>query len=96
MGKLIKEGIIISFANQKGGVGKSTITTILPGYLHSTGKEYGFKDADDSQSTLTRLRNREGGDENDFKIINILSKDVPTRVDFLKKNYDITLIYLVI
>ncbi len=99
MGKLIKEGIIISFANQKGGVGKSTITAILAGYLHSAGKqEHGFKvaivDADDTQSTLTRLRNQEGGCENDFKIINMLSKDVPQRIDFLKKNYDIILIDL--
>ena len=99
MGKLIKDGIIVSFANQKGGVGKSTITTILAGHLHTAGKnEHGFKiavvDADDTQSTLTRLRNQEGGSESDFKIINMLSKDVPARIDFLKKNYDIILIDL--
>jgi cellulose biosynthesis protein BcsQ len=65
MGKIFTEGIVVSFVNQKGGVGKSTLTSIFANYLHTTGRESGFNlkiavvDADDRQKTLSRKRNRE-------------------------------------
>lgn len=65
MGKMFEEGIVVSFVNQKGGVGKSTLTSIFANYLHTAGKENDVKlsiaiiDADDRQRTLSRKRNRE-------------------------------------
>lgn len=65
MGKTLKEGIVISFVNQKGGVGKSTIASIFANYLFAEGKEEKMKleiaviDSDDLQQTLFRKRERE-------------------------------------
>lgn len=65
MGKTLKDGIVISFVNQKGGVGKSTIASIFANYLFAEGETENMKlniaviDADDLQQTLYRKRERE-------------------------------------
>lgn len=65
MGRILKDGIVISFVNQKGGVGKSTIASIFANHLFGTGKNENMKlniaviDADDLQQTLYRKRQRE-------------------------------------
>lgn len=65
MGKTLKDGIVISFVNQKGGVGKSTIASIFANYLFAEGETKKMKldiaviDADDLQQTLYRKRERE-------------------------------------
>lgn len=65
MPNLFQEGLVFSFANQKGGVGKSTLTSIFANYLFTTGKNNNLNmkiaviDADDLQQTLSRKRERE-------------------------------------
>ena len=54
-------GKVISIAALKGGVGKSTITTLVANYLHKNYPEIKIVvvDADDDQNTLIVLRNAE-------------------------------------
>lgn len=99
MGNIMSPGICFAFANQKGGVGKSTLTSFFAGYLHTEGKKQGFKiaviDADDKQRTLARMREREVEDSNvSYKIMTIPSSEVADRLDFIKEEYDIILIDL--
>lgn len=50
----------ISIASQKGGVGKSTITTIVASLLHYTmGKNIAIIDCDYPQHSLCKLRERD-------------------------------------
>ncbi len=53
-------GLLISIANQKGGVGKSTLTNVLANYIFSkTKKSVVVVDGDYLQESLTGLRNDE-------------------------------------
>lgn len=56
-------GKIISFGNQKGGVGKSTVTSMVANFIHTKFKDKGVKvlvvDADDLQNTLFKIRMEE-------------------------------------
>ncbi|MGV3766802.1 MAG: ParA family protein [Chitinophagaceae bacterium] len=57
---VIKKPLKISFATQKGGVGKSTITTLLASVLHyRLGYNVLVMDCDFPQHSLTRMRERD-------------------------------------
>ncbi|MDR0603549.1 MAG: ParA family protein [Bacteroidales bacterium] len=99
MGQIFNPGLVVSFANQKGGVGKSTLTSIFANYLFTEGKKQGLNvaviDADDRQQTLYRKRQREGGENvESYKIIQISSSDVKDNIEFLQDSYDIILLDL--
>ena len=54
MGKKLP-GITLAFENPKGGVGKSTLTALFAGYVHSMGEDgikIGVVDIDDMQNTM--------------------------------------------
>lgn len=58
--KTIKKPLKISFSTQKGGVGKSTITTLLASLLHyRLGYNVLVVDCDFPQHSLTRMRERD-------------------------------------
>lgn len=52
-----KETILIAISNQKGGVGKSTLTTLIASYLHyGTEKKVAVIDCDFPQHSIFRMR----------------------------------------
>jgi cellulose biosynthesis protein BcsQ len=54
------ETMMIAFCNQKGGVGKSTMTILLASYLHYTrGLNVAVVDCDDPQHSLANMRERD-------------------------------------
>ncbi len=74
--------VLFSFGNQKGGVGKSTLTALFASYVHyRTEFSVAVVDADDMQSTLKKWRAtdlKNGLDENDtYDLFKIASKDFP-------------------
>lgn len=96
-------GITIAFENPKGGVGKSTLTALFAGYVHSiagqNGLTIGVVDIDDMQNTIGKLRNSEISDEtfndkddSEYQIINISSAEFIGQLSFLKDNFDIILV----
>lgn len=97
MGKILP-GIFCAFENPKGGAGKSTLTAIFAGYLHSVGKEQGLEigviDIDDIQNSVNKLRQLEETEETsgEYRIMSISSSDVIDQMDFLKEEFDIILI----
>lgn len=99
MGKILP-GILVAFENTKGGVGKSTLTAIFAGYLHSIGKDKGIQvgvvDIDDAQNSIGTLRlsdqaQAENLDE-EYQIMSISSSEFTKQIDFLKKSFDIILV----
>jgi len=97
MKKSIEQGIIVSIGNQKGGVGKSVITSLVANYIH---KQWGHKfkiivvDCDDLQGSLYNLRIRELKEKNEtesnhYRLLQIDSHDLPSNLDFLSDEYDI-------
>lgn len=101
MGQILP-GIIVAFENPKGGVGKSTLTALFAGYIHSLSeKENGLSiavvDIDDMQNTIGKLREDEVEDgnmakEEEYEVINISSAEFISQLDFLQDNYDIILV----
>ena len=95
MGKKLP-GVIISFENPKGGVGKSTLTALFAGYLYSMAKdtdlEIGVVDIDDMQNTLGKLRENEledsGSGNEEYKVMSISSSDFINQLDYLKSSFD--------
>lgn len=87
-----KNSVIFSFANMKGGVGKSTLTTVVSNYIF---KETDFNvcicDCDDKQLTIQHWRDKdiENGfrEEDNYDIHPIKSKQFPTQVPLLNGNY---------
>lgn len=99
MGKILP-GIFVAFENPKGGVGKSTLTALLAGYVHATSKETGLTigvcDIDDAQNTIGKMRlfdkmQHENLDE-EYQVMNISSADFLNSIDFLKESFDIILV----
>ena len=55
-----KRPIYIAVSSQKGGIGKSTVTTVLANYLHNVaGYNVGILDCDNPQHSILGSRNRE-------------------------------------
>ncbi|MBS4814918.1 MAG: ParA family protein [Bacteroides sp.] len=92
----------VAFENPKGGVGKSTLTALFAGYIHSQSNEEGglsiaVVDIDDMQNTIGKLREDEAEDgimkkEEEYEVINISSSEFINQLDFLQDNYDIILV----
>ena len=99
MGKILP-GITVAFENPKGGVGKSTLTALLAGYIQSNREgdlSVGVVDIDDMQNTIGKLRDSETDNdsfekENEYQVINISSSEFINQLDFLKDNFDIILV----
>lgn len=102
MGQRIENGIVVSIGNQKGGVGKSVITSLVANYIH---KEWGSKlriavvDCDDLQGSLHKLRQRDLEDQgtetaNNYRLLQISSEVFPSEVEFLIDEYDIIFVDL--
>ena len=98
MGKVLP-GIVLAFANSKGGSGKSTLTAVFAGYLYTFGKKHNIKvaviDADDAQNSLGKMRHMETGgkkDDDEYEIISISSNEIINYIDTMKKQFDIILI----
>lgn len=99
MGKKLP-GVIISFENPKGGVGKSTLTALFAGYLYSMAKdselEIGVVDIDDMQNTLGKLRTNEieesDAQNEEYKVMSISSSEFIDQLDFLKECFDIIIV----
>lgn len=88
-------GKVICIGNQKGGVGKSTITSMLANYLHKhSDVKILVVDADDLQQTLTKLRNTElnGNGEKGrsaYNIETIYAVDFESNIKSWRANYDL-------
>lgn len=102
MGQFIEPGIVVSIGNQKGGVGKSVITSLVANYIH---KEWGGRlriavvDCDDLQGSLHKLRERDLEDQgpeakNNYRLLQISSEVFPAEVEFLIDEYDIIFVDL--
>ena len=80
-----KKPVIFSFGNMKGGVGKSTLTTVLANYIHHASKfSVCICDCDDKQLTIQHWREedlKKGFKEDDqYDIHPIKSKQFPDQV----------------
>lgn len=99
MGKILP-GVFIAFENPKGGVGKSTITALFAGYVHSISKDTGLTisvvDIDDAQNTIGKMRlydaEQEENIEEEYQVLNISSSDFTASMEFLKETFDIILV----
>jgi chromosome partitioning protein len=105
MGKVINDGIVVSIGNQKGGVGKSVITSLVANYIHNKfgngENENNLKivvaDCDDLQGSLYNLRQDELKDTDEKKIYRLLrisSADLPSQIEILKDEFDIVFVDL--
>lgn len=57
---IMNKTIFVAFATQKGGVGKSTITTLVANYIHNVkGHTVAVVDCDHPQHNIAGLRNKE-------------------------------------
>lgn len=99
MGKILP-GIFVAFENAKGGVGKSTLTTLFAGYLHMVGKDKGLQigivDIDDVQNSIGTMRLADKAEaenlDDEYQIMSISSADFTAQIDFLKETFDIILV----
>jgi len=100
MGKILP-GLVVSFVSQKGGSGKTTLTTLFANYLQSTSKKTNLKiaviDCDNEQNSLYNMRQNDvntfgKNDQDAYKVMSIKSQDLPDRIEQLKQIYDIILI----
>lgn len=56
----MKQTLLVAMSNQKGGVGKSTVTILLASYLHYVkGKNVAVVDCDTLQHSISHMRNRD-------------------------------------
>jgi len=93
-------GKVISIGNQKGGVGKSTITSLVANYIHNNYPDIKILvvDADDYQNSLIQIRNAEIEfnlqNDPDFDINTLYhldkidSADYPDQDESLRTEYD--------
>ncbi len=100
MGKILP-GVITSFVNTKGGTGKTTLSLVFAGYLHSANKglQIGVIDIDNAQNSFANLRNQEtlGQDissvkEREYEVLKMSSSDVVHQLSYLKDAFDIILL----
>jgi len=91
---------IVAFVNQKGGVGKSTLTSVVANYLHfEKNQEMNTIVIDaDPQKTLTKLRASdldEKGIDNErlYKLINIEANSIKDNLEMLA-GYDVVFLDL--
>lgn len=99
MGKILP-GIFIAFENPKGGVGKSTLTALFAGYVHSISRDTGLTisvvDIDDAQNSIGKMRLYDAGQEEEideeYQVLNISSSDFIANMEFLKETFDIILV----
>lgn len=57
---MMKETLLVAMSNQKGGVGKSTVTILLASYLHYVkGKNVAIIDCDTLQHSVSHMRKRD-------------------------------------
>lgn len=104
MGKIFNPGVVVSVGNQKGGVGKTVITSLIANYIHKHYTKKGIKiavvDSDDLQASLTTLREMESNEMSEkekeklYQLVKISSNDVPSQIEILREEYDIILIDL--
>lgn len=56
----MKQTVLVAMSNQKGGVGKSTITILLASYLYYVkGKNVAVVDCDTLQHSVSHMRKRD-------------------------------------
>jgi len=91
-------GKVISFANQKGGVGKSTVTSFVANYIHQEYKDLKIVvvDADDLQTSLYKIRQEELmtaepqiNEEDCYNLVKMSSKLFSDNVEILIDEYDL-------
>lgn len=89
----------LAFGSMKGGVGKTTLNSIIANYIHnSTDKTVVVLDSDDSQQSLSKLRSmdildNEDVNESSYPLISVSSKQVST---FCIENLDGEVDYVII
>jgi chromosome partitioning protein len=76
------ETVLFSFGNQKGGVGKSTLTSVIANYIKSrTDYSIAVVDADEKQGTISRWRERDKAEgligDNNYELEKIDSAKFP-------------------
>lgn len=100
MGKILP-GLVVSFVSQKGGSGKTTLTTMFANYLHRVGKMNGLRfvvvDCDNEQNSLYNMRQSDvatfgKNSDNAYPVLSVYSQELPNRLGKLKETYDIILI----
>ncbi|MDY5812923.1 MAG: ParA family protein [Bacteroides sp.] len=95
MGKILP-GVFVSFANPKGGVGKSTLALLFAAYLASlkSGLKFCIVDVDDAQNSIGsfRLRELNSDVEESYKVLPISSSEFGSYVDYLKDEFDIIIV----
>ncbi len=98
-------GKVVAIGNQKGGVGKSTISSLMVNFIHNKYPEYKvlLVDADDFQKTLFKIREqeliplseeKEFDEEKLYRIICLNSVDFPKKVKIYRDEYDFIFIDL--
>lgn len=97
-------GKVVSIGNQKGGVGKSTITSLVANYLHNNYPDIKIVvvDADDYQNSLIQIRsaeiayneqNNENYDSSGlYDLFKIDSAAYPVQDESLRNEYDLIFI----
>ena len=93
-------GVFIAFENPKGGVGKSTLTALFAGYVHSISKDTGLTisvvDIDDAQNTIGKMRLYDAEQEEkldeEYQVLNISSSEFVANMEYLKEEFDIILV----
>lgn len=100
MGKILP-GLVVSFVSQKGGSGKTTLTTMFANYLQRVGKMNGLRfvvvDCDNEQNSLYNMRQSDVatfGKSSDasYPVMSVFSQELPNQLGKLKEEYDIILI----
>lgn len=90
----------IAIGNQKGGVGKSTVTSLVANYIHlNTDYSVCVIDADDLQQSLTGTREEDEKGENyneddSYNLVHISAADFPKYYSNFKGEFDVVFVDL--
>ena len=82
--------MILSFINQKGGVGKTTLSINVASCLALSEKKVLLIDADPQKSSMDWANVRQG--ERKFNVISLATSTVHKEIELLKPNYDYIII----